>query len=364
MSRSSNKYLVVGQGLAGSTLLYQLEKKGVEFEVIDNNHERSGSMAAGGIMHPMSFRRLIAAWRAIEFIDEAIPFYESVQEDLKETFFQTTTFYRPFISIEEQNNWMARMNEPPFDKILGVSDIKIDGVDSPRGVGTISHSGRLEVQDYLRITRAKFIDQVRSEKFDFNQLKKENDNWSYKGQVYQGIIFCEGFQFIYNPYFNYLPENLTKGEIIEIETEGLEGKTLSRGCFIVPQKGENQYLVGSTYRWKTVSQEPTEDAKEELIEKVEKVLNAQYQIYNQAAGIRPTITDRKPLVGEHPKHKGLFIFNGMGSKTVMMAPKLARQFVKYLIKNVEIYPEANIDRFTKKHFHKFEAYEADQMSKL
>lgn len=358
------KYLVIGQGLAGSVLIYQLEKHNIDFDVIDNNHEFSGSMAAGGIMHPMSFRRLILAWRAIELIETATEFYNRIQDELETSFFQTSTFYRPFISIEEQNSWMARMNEEPFNEILGVKDINIKGIAAPYGVGTINYSGRLEVQDFLRKTREKFSSLVHSEKFDFNELKQKEEKWIYKGNYYEGIIFCEGYQFIYNPYFNYLPSNLTKGEIIEINMDAFDSKMISRGCFIVPQKGKNNYLVGSTYRWHTLSSEVTEDAKEELIEKVTKITDAKHHIYHQAAGIRPTITDRKPLIGEHPKYKGLYIFNGMGSKTVMMAPKLADQFINFLSGKEKLYAEANIERHTKKHFHKFEAYEAAKMSDL
>lgn len=358
------KYLVIGQGLAGSVLLYQLEKHKIEFDVIDNNHEFSGSMAAGGIMHPMSFRRLILAWRAIEFIEVATEFYSRIQRKFKHSFFHTNTFYRPFISIEEQNSWMARMNEEPFNNILGVEDIHINGIATPYGVGTINYSGRLEVQDFLRKTRENFSSLISSEKFDFEKLEQKSEKWTYNGHYYKGIIFCEGYQFIYNPYFNYLPSNLTKGEIIELNTDAFEGKMISRGCFIVPQKGENDYLVGSTYRWHTLSPDTTEDAKEELIGKVTKITDSKYRIYHQAAGIRPTISDRRPLIGEHPKYKGLYIFNGMGSKTVMMAPKLAEQFVGVLLGKEKLYPEADIERHTKKHFHKFEAYEAAKMSNL
>lgn len=361
---SPEKYLVVGQGLAGSTLLYQLDKNDIAFDVMDNNHELSGSMAAGGIMHPMSFKRLILAWKAIEMIESATTFYHSIQKYFDQPFFKSATFYRPFASIEEQNDWMAKMKLPPFDKILGIENQDIKGVKSPYGVGSVGYSGRLEVQDYLNATREKYLSAVISEKFDFDLLKQQDHYWTYKDSAYKGIIFCEGYQYIYNPYFNYLPDNLTKGEIIEIETEAIGDRMISRGCFIVPQKGKNKYLVGSTYRWKTISPEITEDGKQEIEEKVAKALDLPYHIYNQAAGIRPTINDRRPIIGEHPKCKGLFIFNGMGSKTVMMAPKLAHQFVGLLQGKDQLYPEANISRHTKKHFHKFEAYEATKMSKL
>lgn len=361
---SADKYLIVGQGLAGSVLAYQLRNHHIEFDIIDNNHEKSGSMAAGGIMHPMSFKRLILAWKALEMIDAATSFYEDIQQDFNTPVFQKSTFYRPFLSIEEQNNWMAKMNEPPFNVVLGVEDLEINGVNTPYGVGTINYSGRLEVQDFLKITREFFQDCMCSEPFDFNALVKEDEHWKYKNKIYKGVIFCEGYQFIYNPYFNYLPRNLTKGEIIEISTTALDQKMISRGCFIVPQKGKDNYLVGSTYAWNTVSEEITPKAKVELIEKVEKVIHCPYEVYNQLSGIRPTISDRRPLIGEHPTHSGLFIFNGMGSKTVMMAPLLSNQFISLLKGTDELFPEANISRHTKKHFHKFEAYEADKMSKL
>lgn len=357
------KYLIIGQGLAGSVLCHQFHEANITFDIIDNSHQFSASKAAGGIMHPMSFKRLILAWKALEYIPIAKDFYNQIQPE-NEPFFQSATFYRPFLSIEEQNNWMAKRNDAPFSEILGVTDDEIPGLNSPYGIGTIEYSGRLEVNDFLSFTKIKFQNNISSEKLDYNKLVQVNDLWKYKDQIYQGVIFAEGYQYIYNPYFSYLPNNFTKGEIIEVKTSAFEQKMITRGCFIVPQKTSDSYLIGSTYRWHTVSPETTSEAKDELIEKLEKVTSNSYTVYNQLAGIRPTMNDRRPLVGEHPKYKGLYIFNGMGSKTVMMAPPLALDLIDLLTKEKELSQEVDISRHTKKHFHKFETYEATKMSKL
>ena len=57
-------YIIVGQGLAGSVLAIELLEKGMKVQVIDNKHFRSSSKIAGGLVHPMSFRRTILSWNA------------------------------------------------------------------------------------------------------------------------------------------------------------------------------------------------------------------------------------------------------------------------------------------------------------
>ncbi|MCB9196670.1 MAG: FAD-dependent oxidoreductase [Flavobacteriales bacterium] len=347
------KYLIVGQGLAGSVLMHQLEKNNIPFKVIDDHQKKSASRAAGGIMHPMSFKRLILAWNALEFINYAIPFYQETERILDRSFFTPATFYKPFGSEEDRKNWTSRMNEPEFDQILGITNDQLEGIFSAFGIGTIAYSGRLEVNDFLNSTAEKFCDRINFEPFNHSVLLNENNgSWTYNEENYAGVIFCEGYQYTTNPYFSYLPNNMTKGEIIEISANNVTNKMISKGCFIVPQKNNGTYLVGSTYRWHTTSDEITVEAKEELIGKVSKVISVPFSVYKQTTGIRPTTNDRRPLVGEHPEYRGLYIFNGMGSKTVMMAPLMAEQFISLLSGENHILPEADISRHTKKHYSK------------
>ena len=68
------------------------------------------------------------------------------------------------------------------------------------------------------------------------------------------------------------------------------------------------------------------------------------------AGIRPTVVDRRPLVGQHPEHKNLYVLNGFGSRGVLIAPYASQQLFHYIERQDALDPEINIQRFTKKHY--------------
>ena len=75
------------------------------------------------------------------------------------------------------------------------------------------------------------------------------------------------------------------------------------------------------------------------------MLKVPFEITNQQAGIRPTVNDRRPLIGLHPEHPQLAVFNGMGTKGVMLAPFFADQFANFLESATPIDKEVDIARF-------------------
>jgi glycine oxidase len=103
--------------------------------------------------------------------------------------------------------------------------------------------------------------------------------------------------------------------------------------------------VGDTFNWKDKTTLPTEQGKKELIEKLESFIKVPYEIVDHVAGIRPTVKDRRPLVGLHPKHSQLAILNGLGTRGVMIAPKVAKELYHHIENNALLDPECNIARF-------------------
>jgi glycine/D-amino acid oxidase-like deaminating enzyme len=69
------------------------------------------------------------------------------------------------------------------------------------------------------------------------------------------------------------------------------------------------------------------------------------EIIDQKFGFRPTTSDRKPLIGEHPIIKNLYIINGMGSKAILMAPLLISELLDTIYKNKPLDSLVNIERF-------------------
>ena len=342
-------FIIVGQGLAGTTLAHSIEKKSGSFVIIDNCTKTTSSFAAAGIFHPFSFKRLLLSWKASIFLPTAISFYNSIENKLGEKLFSNHSLYRVFSSIEEQNNWSLKQTISPYSNFMGENISKDDlfnKIIRPFGVGKVEHAGRLDVTKYVNESRNYFKNKgaFLNSAFNYENVIQKNNSIIYKNWLASSIIFCEGPKYTQNPFFNYLPHNPCKGEIIIIESAELPNKLINKGCFIYPL-GNKRFIVGSTYNHRELNYNCSESGKNELLKKLSSLGDFKYKIIDQKAGVRPTTKDRRPLIGEHPCLNNMYIFNGLGSKGVMMAPFLSIQLINSILNDAEIDPEANISRY-------------------
>jgi glycine/D-amino acid oxidase-like deaminating enzyme len=81
------------------------------------------------------------------------------------------------------------------------------------------------------------------------------------------------------------------------------------------------------------------------MENIASVTSAPYTVVEQIAGVRPTVTDRRPLFGKHPDFPKLVMANGLGTKGYMIAPLMMKELLEHLMSGTEIHPEALISRF-------------------
>ena len=86
-------------------------------------------------------------------------------------------------------------------------------------------------------------------------------------------------------------------------------------------------------------------AKEWILKKLHERLNCSFEVVHHGAGIRPTVIDRRPLLGVHPLEKRLFIFNGLGTRGLLMGPLLADWLYRFIEENKELPTCVTIDRF-------------------
>jgi glycine/D-amino acid oxidase-like deaminating enzyme len=219
----------------------------------------------------------------------------------------------------------------------------------PYGFGVVKQSGYVEVLKLL-ISYRKFLEKkgiIIDSVVNHDEIQIRNDGVLWKGLHARCVIFCEGHRTVGNPFFNWLPFRLTKGETLLIRVEpGVfpENYIINRGINIMHVQGQ-EFLVGSTFDWNSVNQQPSEKGKNAIIGKLDKCTTEPYEIISHRAGIRPTVRDRRPLIGMHPEHKNIGIFNGLGTKGVLLAPFFAKQFSGYLLNENELHPEADIARF-------------------
>jgi glycine oxidase len=336
---------IVGWGIAGATMAWQLYFNEKSFLVFDST-ENYSSRTAAGIVNPIVFKRLTKSWQADILMPYAESFYRKIESELGEKIIESKQIYKIFSSFEDENNWMIKQSDERFEKYLEpvTSELKIKNVEAEFGYGVVKTFGNLNTIKFLekskaffKLNKINFID----ERLNYLEIFKDKD------MLCKNLIFCEGFDIINNPFFNYLPLKPTHGETLIIETDEFDFKhILNKNMFVMHLEG-NKYKVGATYNWDLKEPICTEKAKEELIEKLSQFTNFNFKVITQQAGIRPTVSDRRPLIGTHPKFDKLHVFNGLGTKGVMIAPFYSKALYESIIKVKELDKEVNIIRYAK-----------------
>lgn len=342
-------YIIVGCGLAGISLAETIRKANKSFVVIDDASQRS-SLVAAGLYNPVILKRFSEVWLAQEQLKLALPFYKDLEILLKTKIDYKLRVLRRFGSVEEQNQWFHAADNPKLELFLSTKlvDNTISYIDAPLGYGEVLHAGRIDT-DVLIMAYINFLKEGRvfiNETFDYNQLKSEKNQVLYKNIQGKHLVFCQGFGIKTNPYFKNLPLNGTKGELISIKAPKLKMEfCLKASVFLIPE-GKDIYSVGATYNWEDKTNSPTEQAREELVNKLKSFLKCDFEIVDHKAGIRPTVKDRRPLVGTHSECNNIHVLNGLGTRGVMIGPYVAYALFNSIENGIKLDSEIDIARFT------------------
>ena len=346
-------YIIVGLGLSGLAIAEELERRNKKFVVYENNSQNS-SYVAGGIFNPVILKRFTPAWNADEQMETAIPFYKELEHKLGVRLVHNWNIYRRFHSAEEQNDWFIASDKPRLSKFL---DPQLKKNDNPNliaeySLGKVLHTGNIDTEDLLDNYRSylKNKELIEFQSFDHTKLVLKEDHIEYGDQIARQIIFCEGFGLRHNPYFNYLPLRGNKGEYITIYSEELNLDFAVKSSVFLMPLGNNLYKAGATYDHSDKTPEATPEARKKLEKELRKLIKCEFEVVDQVAGIRPAVSDRKPLVGSHPEISNMYCCNGYGSRGVLIAPNMAKMLIEHIEDGKQLDPEVDLDRFTKKHF--------------
>jgi glycine/D-amino acid oxidase-like deaminating enzyme len=343
-------YIIVGQGLAGSCLALQLSQRGKSTFVVDTPRENRASAVAAGLFNPVTGKRNVKSWEADQLFPYLFGFYREAEQFLNQTFFYPQPVYRPFISIAEQNEWMAQSEDPSVKsliaKIFTSSVYGAQAFDEFGGI-EINQAGYLDTNTFMQSVRdfLKRSNSFDETSFEYSALTISPERVTYKNIESKSIVFCEGANSKSNPWFGWVPITPLKGETLTISLSTPPQVIFNRGVYIVPTGKDNAYMVGATYKPGDHTQGTTAWAKSELEEKVNGLIRIPYEISDQNWGIRPSTHDRRPVLGAHPQHKNMVMFNGLGTKGVSLAPYFSGVIAGWLLGECEIPREANIERY-------------------
>lgn len=301
------------------------------------------SKVAAGIWNPVVFKRLTKSWLADELISELNVFYTKAEKTLN-TSFITQRKYLKLLGKEEIDFWQKKAGDEMKDYL----DPNITEIDHPLQsfAGRVLQAGNLDMMKFLNTCREYFIDKgiYLEERFDYRHLSI-GENVAYKNYEANTIIFCEGHLIKDNPFFNHIKLKPAKGDVLTIRCPELKcEEILNKGFFIMPL-GEGLFKVGATYNWEDLSDTPNSLGRQELEEKWKKIVRFDYEVVKHEAGVRPSVIDRRPVIGKHPVHQQVMVFNGFGTKGVMLTPYFAKQFVEHIYYGKELDNEVDCRRF-------------------
>ena len=302
-------FIVVGQGIAGSCLALELADRGARVEIVDDGWESAACLVAAGVINPITGKRLVKSWR-------------------------------------------GRAEDPEYAEFISdpVPPGSFRGLNDSFGARFIGHSAWVEPPAVMSAFREYFLSRgvLRTEKFDFSKL--DTRARSYAGRAFRGIIFCEGWRAIENPYFSWLPYRPAKGEILELKSpEPLPEHIIHRGNWIMKTGGET-FRMGSTWEREKLDCLPTEGAGAELLGALPNIFGraVSAEVAGRGAGVRPCTATTRPHLGAHPACGALMSFNGFGSKGFALSPYFARHFADWIFGKTALDPEADLSRHIRK----------------
>jgi glycine/D-amino acid oxidase-like deaminating enzyme len=348
--------LIVGLGIAGINLCHQLEKSGRSFVVIDACPVSSSSIIAGGIYNPIVIKRKVKTWKADALFALLVPTYREMEELLgRQLLHHDFPILKPISSHTELDEWQQAVDSgavAPY--VTDVVRHRPEGpfTNSVCGHVIIRHGGFLRTDETIMAYRQRLrVAQLLFElSFDHSQLQLNEQGVKYGDITADRAIFCEGRHISENPWFNWLPMRPTKGQMLTVRTEAelAPDKVYNQQFYLFPSRTEGHFRLGATYEWNDLDEETTDAARDELLQRTAKALDVRLEVLDQQAAIRPNVADRRPLLGRHPRIPNLYLFNGMGSKGVMLAPWFARQLVQHIYAYGSLEPEADLKRFIKR----------------
>jgi glycine/D-amino acid oxidase-like deaminating enzyme len=330
--------IIVGQGLAGTTLAWQLIDAGQRVLILDANEAVTTSKIAAGLITPITGQRIALSWKVEEFLPVARKFYRALEARTGELFFHDRRAVRLFSKDDERKRWAERRVRPEF--AVHLSDpqpeplVESELADASGG-GFEMLTAQLDVAGYLAASmkcfqemschRVAVIDWAKDVQFSETDVQ-------VMGETASRVISCEGFAAKRNPYFSWVPFKAAKGDILTVKfSQPMTPRCLHAGIWLAPTKDPTICRVGATYDWHQLNQEPNPVAREELETKLRALVRLPFQVIHHQAAVRPIIHESKALLGLHPVKDRLGYFNGLGSKGSLHAPWFAACFTEFLV---------------------------------
>ncbi len=346
-------FLIVGQGLAGSLLAMRLLQAGQRVQVIDNRHLGSASQVAAGIINPITGHRLNKTHGFDTYIEAALDCYSSLEKRL-----EANSIVRPVKQVRLVKNpgqaeyLQKRLNDPDYQRFISVSEKQNTHTPKLQDLGFgaigIKQTWLVDAPRLLSVISQHLdsLGALRQEPFAYTKLQLTSNGVLYQDTTAKAVIFCEGYQAIYNPWLEHLPFKLSRGDVLTVEPKELdpyresqainqELQMLNWGSWLVQDQHEasdaTRFKLGSSYEWNSLDLQAKAENATKLLASAALNTGEKMNLIRHQVGIRPTTTQRRPFIGPLSNLDHAYCFNGFGSKGCLLIPFYAEHLVSHLL---------------------------------
>ena len=194
MNKQNCDILIVGQGLAGSLLAFELIKRDFQVLVVDQGHQFSSSSIAAGIVNPITGRRFVKSWK----IDQLLPVMESTYTELTklfdQSFFKKRDIIRALFNRREVDDWSLRTTDPGYEPFIqefkSLEDYE-QMINPAYAYGGVLQGGHVNIPSLIDQIRNWLSDRgcLLEESFDYSALELGSDLLRYKHLQTKRIVF-------------------------------------------------------------------------------------------------------------------------------------------------------------------------------
>lgn len=312
--------------------------------IVDPNERATCSKIAAGLVTPITGKRVKPSWRVGELLPVALQHYRAVERLLGGDFYHERPLVRLFREPREVEWWRGRAGEPGLDRWVDPDAALVDAGQFHAEFGGFVQrgSGWLDTTAYLEASRSFFERQgawrrgvVREE-----AIEPLDNLVRLAGEDFTHVVFCRGAEErTGSRFFSWLKFDCARGVIASLEAGLQETRIINRGCWILPRGGDD-WRAGSTYEFDLKT--PMETSLSDLRGKLSMLLRVPFEIRGLEAGIRPIIKHRQLVLGPHPSHPRVCVFNGLGSKGVLRAPFFAGMLAEHLLNDKPPGPDVDV----------------------
>jgi glycine oxidase len=325
---SPPQWTIIGQGLAGTCLAWELWKRGVPFLLCGGGH--GSSRVAAGMVNPITGKNFEPSWRITEFLPVALTFYAAVEQQIGRKLWHSFPVLRLAGSEKEWRKIISKLELP------GVSPWIKGEVAAPvgwAGAVEVLGGGRLDTQAFLEGSR-EFFDRLGCYRFGEVSMT----------EIQPHEIRCEGAAGLMTG--RYGPHRCAKGEILTLRAPDWDESRIRVGAggWLVPQGG-GVFRVGSTYEWDELDELPTAKGRLRVEEIAARLGGDGFEVIRHDAGVRPILRRSQPLIG--PLDGGGWMMNALGSKGALYGPGMVSKLADWFMDGVKPEPEVDFRVFLK-----------------